>query len=1142
MGYAEEIDRKYHRIYRKILRFHRFYYTEQIALHTIRFVAISLLVIFLFVGLNLLFEISNPVRWIFTGSLLLWFGFYSVYRIFPALREIFRPSPRGIYDTALRMGKAEEDVRDALVNYVQLYQDRASIGSAKLKNLALEQLAGRFEHISFQGRRRFKNVPARLRILVPGSVALFVLYLIFPQAVTVSLKKIIYPWKNFREPLPVRVYNQTGDRLVLKNDPVVLSGRYEGVKPEKLFLVLIDSLVEKGENNTPGREKIILPVSSNREFHYQLKHVRSPFRYYFEARLNQPRFRNRPAISEVGQILVRERPSVRNLQIKITPPSYTRLPVFLLPPNDGEISALMGSKVGVRIEADKQLSRAFILFSDSTHIPLKTVGHTATGEFTLKKNVNYTVHIFDSDSIGNDRPVEYSIYVLADEYPFAEIRQPGADVDLGDELSLPLFIEMHDDFGFSGLWLKGMVVRQGSSGDSTEFAFKLPYKILEKGKGYSETMWDLTPFYLVPDDYIQYYVEIRDNDRVSGPKSYRTGSYIIRLPSLLEVLEQAEQVQEDRLEDIKDIARESKELKKKLEEISREMKKEKELDWERKQEIKQQVEQQKKALEKLNEIQKELEDLAQKLDRNSMLSPETLEKFFELQKMMEELATPELKEAMKKLQEALEKADPRQVQKALERFQFSVEQFEKNIERTYELFKRIQLEQKMDELVKLAEKITREQEEVNKKLEEKISPQEMDQLQKKEENLQKETDYLREKIDETNREYEKLMQELSEMLKQAGSFMDKEQLSRMMEQMQQQMSRGEQQQASQSGKQLQSQLDKLQQMLRKARENMMQQQKQELAEEMRKAMQDMLNVSFQQEELLKRSSKTNPASSQVNTIARRQSRLQQSTRQLIDQLIDISHKTFFLSPQMNQIMASVMNNIDKSITQLEGRNPRRASQYQRRAMAGYNRAMLSLQNSMQRMAQASSASGFQEFMQQLQQMAGQQGQLNQETLSLFQQQGSQGRLQLSASDLARLAAQQEMIRQSLENLSEKMGNRRDVLGRLGELGQEMEEVVKQLKSQQLDRKVIERQERILSRLLDAQKSIREKEYSRKRIAEREKQVLAKSPPELRRNLLQKEDRLRKELMESLREGYSPEYREYIKRYFENLSRQPVNPE
>ncbi len=168
-------------------------------------------------------------------------------------------------------------------------------------------------------------------------------------------------------------------------------------------------------------------------------------------------------------------------------------------------------------------------------------------------------------------------------------------------------------------------------------------------------------------------------------------------------------------------------------------------------------------------------------------------------------------------------------------------------------------------------------------------------------------------------------------------------------------------------------------------------------------------------------------------------------------------------------------------------------------------------------------------------MAGQQGQVNQQSQGLLQQLGN-GKLQLSGDALNRLAAQQEMIRQSLEELNRETGHRGDVLGRLDELGKEMEEVVKKLQQQQLDRKVIERQEQILSRLLDAQRSIREKEFSKKRQAEREEKVVVKSPPELKKEILDRENKLQRELIQSLKEGYSTEYKDYIKLYYEILSR------
>ncbi len=1133
-----DINEKYRGIYQHIISVHRRFFLRKILLNSIYFLSISLAAALLFILSNLLFNVSEPFRLIFAAGLVAWFFIFGFTRIYPSLREISSPSQVEIFHTAGRIGQTDSAVRDALLNYIQIYQDRASGGSARLKNMALSQLFQRFSHLSFRKVVKYKSLLANTRPMLAALSALLVVYVAFPVPVELALRKMVLPWKNFQEPLPVKLNNLSGDVGVLRNDPVVLQGNFEGVTPEHLFLVIEDTAKTTPSDSKQNVNKISLQVRPGGQFNYKLDHVRNSFGYYFLGEIGQPRFRNRPAISPAGRVVVRARPMVRNLQVKVVPPAYSKLPAKLLPPNDGEITTLKGSLANLHIEADKQLSGAFVLFSDSTRLPLQVAGHTANGAFKVSKNLNYAIHIFDSDSIENSDPVEYSIFPLSDEYPFAEIKQPGADVDLGDELKMPLFVELRDDYGFSGLWLKGQVIRQGSGGDSSSFRMKLPYRKIENGKAFSENSWDLTSFYMVPDDYIRYYVEVFDNDNVSGPKSFKTAEFTIRLPSLLEIMSQADQQQDDQLEKMKDVSSESKELKKKLEEINRELKKETDINWERKQQIKEQLEKQRKAMDKLSEIQKDLEDVVKQLDQNKMLNPETVEKYFEIQKMMEDLASPELKDAMEKLRQALEKSDPRELQKAMEKFQLSMEQFQKNIERTYELLKRVQLEQKMDELANLADKIKKEQDQVNQKLAEKEnSPEDMNRLETKENNLQKETEFLKDKLDQTRKDYQEMMQQLSEMLEKSKAFMDQEQIEKAMEQMQQQMSSGNQQQASQSGQQISSKMQKLQNMLNMASQNMNMQQKQELAGEMQKAMQDMLSTSFQQENLARQSEKLSPASSQINEIARQQSQLQEATRRIIGQLVQISNKTFFLSPQLNQVMADIISKMDNSLEQLENRNGRQAARPQREAMAGFNRALLSLQSSMSQMSQASSASGFQEFMQQLQQMSGQQGQINQQSMSLFQK-GQQGRLQLSSDDLGRLAAQQEMVRQSLQKMTDENGNRRDVLGRLGELGGEMDEVIKQLKAQNLDRKVIERQERILSRLLDAQKSVREKEYSKKRQAEWEKQAIVKSPPELREALLQKEDRLRKELMEALQEGYSPEYRELIKLYFETLSRQP----
>ncbi|MBN2366415.1 MAG: hypothetical protein EH225_10795, partial [Calditrichaeota bacterium] len=1006
-----EIKISYQKIYKNLVRTHRKYFAVKIMKSTLVFGLFASGFLIVWLGINLLFDVSSVTRFVFFLLLLLGLFFYTLIRILPDLREIFSPSDQELFRTAKRAGNMDESIQDAVLNYIQLYNNRSSAGSEAIRKKALQQLSLRISSFSLREYSTARTAIPYLRwITLPLSVFI-ILWILIPDSVELATKKLLLPWRNYIQPFPLTLINESGDMEVLKNDPVTLICSSQGMKPDNLFLV-IEDLGQDYSNRKNTSIEIPLPTSNRYE--YELAHVSNSFSYYFSAELNQTRYRHKKALSGISVVKVVERPVIRTLQVNVIPPSYSGLDASSMAPNDGEITAYPGSTIRLSIEADRQLSQAYLVFADSSQIPISVAGHTGKASFTPGENTSYSIRIFDTDSIGNDNPVTYGIYLLNDEFPFAEIKQPGADVDLGDELMVPMLISIRDDFGFTGLWLRGSVFRQGYSKDSTSFELKIPFESFEKGKALSDFTWDVTSFYLVPDDYIQYYAEVSDNDRINGPKWYRTQSYTIRLPSLLEILARSEEKQLDQLERIDEISEESRQLKEKLEEINRELKKESEVNWERQQEIKKQMEKQTDISEKLSDIQQKIDEVVKELSENEVLSPEALQKYMELQEMFQELAPEELKQAMNDLQQALEKADFNQIRKSLEKFEMSVKEFEENIKRFHELFKRVQLEQKMDELIKLAEKLNQEQTEINEQLIESAMPEEnFPKLEMKEENIGKNAEFLAKEMGKAGLNYQEVMKEMSRMLEEARNYMNEQELQQRIQEMQQQLGKLSRQEASKSGQELKSSFEMLQAMLQMAKNDMMNQQKQQISEAMQKTMQDMLSTSFDQENLAGRSRQLSPASPQINDVARQQSRLMSSTNQLIQQLIDISRQTFMLSPELNKHMAEAFRNMNQSVQKLEERNPRQAHNHQMQAMAGFNKGLMTLQNSMNQLSQSNSPSGFQEFMEQLQKMSGQQGALNQESMSLFQQQGG-GRPQLSEDALARLAAQQEMIRKSLQ--------------------------------------------------------------------------------------------------------------------------------
>jgi len=98
----------------------------------------------------------------------------------------------------------------------------------------------------------------------------------------------------------------------------------------------------------------------------------------------------------------------------------------------------------------------------------------------------------------------------------------------------------------------------------------------------------------------------------------------------------------------------------------------------------------------------------------------------------------------------------------------------------------------------------------------------------------------------------------------------------------------------------------------------------------------------------------------------------------------------------------------------------------------------------------------------------------------------------------------------------------------------MKEVSKQLRANNPNRNTIQRQERILSRLLDAQKSVNRRDYSRRRQARSAEDVIRRGPGSLTPANLENE-KLAEDIKKALAEKYPRRYENQIKEYFKAIA-------
>ena len=110
------------------------------------------------------------------------------------------------------------------------------------------------------------------------------------------------------------------------------------------------------------------------------------------------------------------------------------------------------------------------------------------------------------------------------------------------------------------------------------------------------------------------------------------------------------------------------------------------------------------------------------------------------------------------------------------------------------------------------------------------------------------------------------------------------------------------------------------------------------------------------------------------------------------------------------------------------------------------------------------------------------------------------------------------------------------LGNLSGMAKDMDEVIKDLQKNRFNRKTQDRQQRILSRMLDSQTSMTQRgEKDERKSSSAKKNFVFEGPGGMPTNLGQRESLALQALNKAMNAGYSREHQSMIKRYFNFLS-------
>lgn len=255
--------------------------------------------------------------------------------------------------------------------------------------------------------------------------------------------------------------------------------------------------------------------------------------------------------------------------------------------------------------------------------------------------------------------------------------------------------------------------------------------------------------------------------------------------------------------------------------------------------------------------------------------------------------------------------------------------------------------------------------------------------------------------------------------------------------------------------------------------------------------------------------------------------------------MSLAQRVFQIQSFVTRELDDMNDNIEASLQSLKDRHRSEAVSHQQFAMTSINNLTLLLddvlQQMMQQMADAmgNPQSGQKGKKKPSPALSDLQKQLNKQIQEL-QKSGKSGR-QLS-QELAELAAEQEMLRQKLQKMQDDMGQEEGgTKSGLSEAIKKMEQTEKDLVYKQLDRQTVKRQQDILTRMLEAEKSMQERELDKKRKGEEAHEIEKSVPPELEEYLKAKQKEL--ELLHSVPAKMNPYYKEEVNKYFKRLNEQ-----
>ena len=1028
------------------------------------------------------------------------------------------------------IGTHFKHVNDKLINVLQLKETNANNSvSRDLLEAAINQKITELKPVPFTAAIDLSQNKKYLKYTIAPLAIILALLVASPSILTESTKRIVAHETYFEKQAPFSFLIENENLLGIQQQDYEIKIKISGKEiPDEAFVEI--------ENNQFKLDKI-----DKLHFSYIVKNLPKTivFRLFADGFYSKP-----------FELKALPNPSLVSFTIDLFYPNYLQKKQEQLS-NTGDIVIPAGTKVNWHLKT-KNTNKLTADFSGEI-IELK---QSNEDEFSLSKtfmqNQNYSL-ITANEFMKGKEAINYTIEVIPDVYPAIRVDEKQ---DSNSLKHVYFKGDIKDDYGFYDL----NFCYKKTSGDSTQLVGKELKINIPINKNTSQDNflfhWDLARLGMQASDSYEYYFEVKDNDAINGYKSSRTQKMVYKAPSLKEIAANAEKDNQKLKEELTASIQQAKDLQREMNEMNKKLIDKKTLNFDDIKKMKDLVEKQKDLQNQVENLEKENKQNFEKQNEFKNPDEQLLEKHKQLEELMKNIMTDEMKEKLKELEKLLQQMDKEKTQDALEKMKLDAKDMEKGLDRTLEMFKKMEVEEKFKEAIKELDKLAEEQKKLAEKTEQKQGDNAV--LKKEQEELNKKFDDLKKEMDDI----EKKNGELEDPMKMPDTKKQEEDIKKDMQESGEQLNQKQNKKASKSQKSAAQKMEEMSQKMQEAQAEEEQDGEDEQA--LRQILENLLAVSFAEEELMNKIKVIDRANPQYLKLIQQQKKIKDDAKMIEDSLFALSKRQPKIEAYVNREIADINSNMAKALRNMEDRNTQEAASRGQYVMTAVNNLALLLSESLKQMQQQQqqnknskpgsgsckkpggsgskpSMSKMKAMQEQInkqiekmkEQMAKDKGKEGEKGNDKGQSKPGQGQGGMSEG-LAKLAAQQEALRRELQKAADKMNkDGKQGNGGLSKLAEEMEKTENDLVNKMISQETLRRQQEILTRLLEAEKAERERELDEKRESQEPKNEIFRNQNQfLEYNTLKQKEA---ELLQTIPPSLNQFYKNKVNEYFNNFN-------